>query len=113
MYELLRLDMLKEHRMGFVKLIWVTPEAEKLIAYCARVSSPQNQENVETAPKLLKYCIKNKHWSIYEMANMCVEINTSRAIAQQILRHRSFSFQEYSQRYAAAQDYVPYEARRQ
>jgi thymidylate synthase (FAD) len=73
---------------------------EDLIAYCARVSNPGNQMNTETAPKLLKYLIKNKHWSPFEMASMCVSIETSRAMAQQILRHRSFSFQEFSQRYS-------------
>jgi thymidylate synthase (FAD) len=96
-----------------VNLIWVTPEAEKLIGYTARVSSP-NQDNPEIAG-LLKYCIKHKHWSILEMASMCVEINTSRAIAQQILRHRSFHFQEFSQRYAEVPEdaVVIYKARRQ
>ncbi len=74
--------------------------AEDLISYCARVSNPSNQLNTETAPKLLKYLITHKHWSPYEMINMCVEIKTSRAIAAQILRHRSFSFQEFSQRYS-------------
>jgi thymidylate synthase (FAD) len=81
-------------------LIWATPDAEKLIVMMARVSAPKNQNNMDTAPKLLKYLIDNKHWSPFEMANMCVEINTTRAIAPQILRHRSFSFQEFSQRYA-------------
>ena len=81
-----------------VKLIWITPEAEKLMAYCARVSS-SNQEN-PNIKGLLKYCIREGHWSIFEMCNMCVEINTTRAISAQILRHRSFSFQEFSQRYA-------------
>jgi thymidylate synthase (FAD) len=75
--------------------------AEELIAYCARVSNPGNQHNTETAPRLLRYLIKSKHWSPFEMVNMCVSIETSRAIAAQILRHRSFSFQEFSQRYAA------------
>jgi thymidylate synthase (FAD) len=91
-----------------VKLVSVTKpcingikSAEQLISYCARVSNPSNQLNVDTAPKLLKYCIDHQHWSIFEMANMCVEIKTSRAIAAQILRHRSFSFQEFSQRYSA------------
>ena len=86
--------------MSSVKLIWVTPEAENIISYCARVSSPQNQENYDTAAKLLKYCLKQKHFSIFEMANMCVEINTTRAISAQIIRHKSFSVQEYSLRYA-------------
>jgi thymidylate synthase (FAD) len=85
--------------MQNVKLVWITPDAENIISYCARVSSPQNQENYETAPKLLKYCLKNRHLSIFEMANMCMEINTTRAISAQILRHRSFSFQEMSTRY--------------
>jgi thymidylate synthase (FAD) len=85
--------------MKSIKLVWVTPDAENVISYCARVSSPQNQDNYETAPKLLKYCLKHKHFSIFEMANMCVEINTTRAISAQIIRHRSFSFQEMSQRY--------------
>lgn len=93
------------------QLISVTPNAEKIIMYCARVSNPANQNSENT--KLLDYCIKNGHWSIFEMANMCIEITTSRAIAQQILRHRSFSFQEFSQRYAKVQDFEYYEARRQ
>jgi len=83
-----------------VSLIWITPEAENVISYCARVSNPANQENYDTAPKLLQYCIKHGHWSVFEIASMCVEINTTRSIAAQILRHRSFSFQEFSQRYA-------------
>lgn len=81
------------------ELVWITPGAENVISYCARVSNPKNQENAETATNLLRYCIKNKHWSIFEMGNMCVEINTTRAISAQILRHRSFSFQEFSSRY--------------
>lgn len=84
---------------------------EELITYCARVSNPSNQLNLETAPKLLAYCIKNGHWSIFQMADFCVEIVTSRAIAQQILRHTSFSFQEFSQRYAQATDFEPVELR--
>jgi thymidylate synthase (FAD) len=83
------------------KLVSITPDAEKLVAYCARVSNPANQDNHETAPRLLKYLIKHRHWSPFEMANMVVEIKTNRGIAAQILRHRSFSFQEFSQRYAA------------
>ena len=74
--------------------------AEDLIAYCARVSNPSNQMNTETAPRLLAYLIKHKHWSPFEMVDVCFEIETSRAIAAQILRHRSFSFQEFSQRYS-------------
>jgi thymidylate synthase (FAD) len=82
-----------------VKLISVTPDAEKHMAYCARVSNPNNQEN-DNFSGLLKYCIKHQHWSIFEQASMTVEINTTRGIAAQILRHRSFTFQEFSQRYA-------------
>lgn len=93
------------------KLIHITPDSEKLIAYCARVSSP-NPEN-PNFDKLLGYCIKHQHWSVFEMANMCIEINTSRGISAQILRHRSFNFQEFSQRYAEAQNFKQYEARRQ
>ena len=76
--------------------------AEDLISYCARVSNPSNQANTETSNKLLKYCVKNEHWSIFEMVHIVMEINTTRDIARQILRHRSFSFQEFSQRYADA-----------
>jgi thymidylate synthase (FAD) len=83
-----------------VELTWATPNAEEMITHMARVSAPKNQGNMETAPKLLKYLITHKHWSPYEMANMCVEINTTRAISAQIIRHRSFSLQEFSQRYA-------------
>lgn len=93
------------------KLVSITPDTEKNIMYTARVSNPSNQTS--TNPKLLKYCIEHGHWSIFEMANMCVEITTSRAIAAQILRHRSFSFQEFSQRYAEATDFEFYPARRQ
>lgn len=94
-----------------VTLISATPGAEETIAYCARVSSP-HQDNPAIAG-LLRYCIKNKHWSIFEMANMVLEIQTSRAISQQIVRHRSFHFQEFSQRYAAATGMLVYPARRQ
>ncbi len=90
-----------------VKLISVTASfipgiatPEDLIVYCARVSSPKNQFNTPTGPKLLKYCINHGHWSVFEQVSMGVEIKTSRAIAAQILRHRSFTFQEFSQRYA-------------
>jgi len=90
--------------MSKVKLIWSTPDAENLIAYMARVSNPGNQDNKDTAPKLLKYLIDNKHWSPFEMVNVCMEIETTRDIARQMLRHRSFSFQEFSQRYAIASE---------
>ncbi len=82
------------------RLLWVTPEAERLIVKTARVSAPQNEDNLATGPRLLKYLIKHKHWSPFEMANMCLEIHTQRDISAQIIRHRSFSFQEFSQRYA-------------
>lgn len=81
------------------KLISVTPDAEKHMAYCARVSNPSNQNN-ESFAGLLKYCVKHQHWSIFEQAFMTLELNTTRAIAAQVLRHRSFTFQEFSQRYA-------------
>jgi thymidylate synthase (FAD) len=87
--------------MDQVKLVSVTPDAEKLMAYCARVSNPNNQNNDNYA-KLLKYCIDHKHFSIFEQSFMTVEINTTRGLAAQILRHRSFTFQEFSQRYADA-----------
>ena len=82
-----------------VSLITVTPDAEKHIAYCARVSNPNNQTN-ESIAGLLKYCIKHQHWSIFEQAFMTLEIETTRGLAAQILRHRSFTYQEFSQRYA-------------
>jgi thymidylate synthase (FAD) len=82
-----------------VKLVSVTPDAEKIISYCARVSNPKGQDS-DNYTKLLKYCIDHKHWSIFEMAQLTLEINTTRGLAAQILRHRSFNFQEFSQRYA-------------
>jgi thymidylate synthase (FAD) len=99
-----------------VKLISVTPDAEKLIAYCARVSNPKGQDS-ENYAKLIKYCIEHKHWSIFEHGFMTVEINTTRGLAAQILRHRSFTFQEFSQRYAdttlLAEEIPLFELRRQ
>lgn len=86
--------------------------AEELIVYIARVSNPSNQNNLETAPKLINYLIRNKHWSPFEMVNLCVEVQTSRAIAAQILRHWNIAFQEFSQRYAEATEYEPVEIRR-
>jgi thymidylate synthase (FAD) len=83
-----------------VSFVHCTPEAEKLIVKMARVSNPANQDNDATAPRLLRYLIKHQHWSPFEMASLCVEIQTERDIAAQILRHRSFSFQEFSTRYA-------------
>lgn len=102
--------------MTSVKLISVTPDAEKLMAYCARVSNPNGQDRDDYA-KLLAYCIKNQHWSIFEQAFLTIEINTTRGLAAQILRHRSFTFQEFSQRYAdttlLAEDIPLFELRRQ
>lgn len=92
-----------------VDLVWITPDADRLIARIARVSNPENQDNPEYA-RLIRYLIKNKHWSPFEMVSACFEITTSRAITQQITRHRSFSYQEFSQRYSAAtgfEDYAP------
>jgi len=82
------------------KLIWATDEAEVKIVYMARVSNPKNQEN-KNIQGLIKYCFKNRHWSIFELCNMCIEIECPCAIATQILRHRSFTFQQFSQRYAS------------
>ena len=103
-----------------VKLISITypkidriKNSEDLIAYCARVSNPSNQMNTETAPKLIAFLIKHKHWSPFEMVDMTLEIKTSRAIAAQILRHKSFSFQEFSQRYSLANEYEDIELRLQ
>ena len=86
--------------MNQAKLISVTPDAEQHIAYCARVSNPNNQDSEKFAG-LLAYCIKHQHWSIFEQAFMSMEIETTRGIAAQVLRHRSFTFQEFSQRYAS------------
>ena len=101
---------------NLVKLVSVSPDAEKNIAYCARVSNPNNQDN-ENISGLLKYCIQHKHWSIFEMAFLTLEINTTRGLAAQILRHRSFTFQEFSQRYAdttlLAEEIPMFELRRQ
>ena len=98
--------------MHTAKLVWVTPDAEQLIGKIARVSNPANEDN-PNVEKLIRYLIKHKHWSPFEMASMCVEIKTTRAIAPQILRHRSFSFQEFSQRYAVATQIDVPELRRQ
>jgi len=106
-----KVDNEEEEREKEVKLISITPDSENLIAYCARVSS--NQQDNPSISKLLRYCIKHKHWSVFETAYLTVEINTSRAISAQILRHRSFTFQEFSQRYAAVPDFITYDARRQ
>lgn len=104
---------MSEKQVSSVKTIWATPEGEALVAFMARVSNPSNQDNPETAPKLIKYLAKNNHWSPFEMVNICMEIETTRDIARQILRHRSFSFQEFSQRYAEAQGFEFSEVRMQ
>lgn len=99
-----------------VELVSLTPDAEKTIVYCARVSNPSNQTNFNSASKLIGYLIANKHWSPFEMAHLTLQIKTSRGISPQILRHRSFTFQEFSQRYAAVDEktgLVLYVARRQ
>ena len=101
-----------------VKLVAITKpiddmSASDFISYCARVSNPSNQNNTLTSPKLLAYCIKNGHWSIFEQASFTVEIVTSRAISAQILRHKSFFFQEFSLRYAVATEFEPVELRSQ
>jgi thymidylate synthase (FAD) len=89
--------------MHAAQLVHITPEAESLVAYMARVSNPSNQDNPESK-RLIRYLIDHRHWSPFEMVNMCVEIRTTRSIAAQILRHRSFSFQEFSTRYAEIKD---------
>jgi thymidylate synthase (FAD) len=86
------------------RLVWITPSAERTIEWCARVSNPKGQDKLDTTGKLLRYLVKHNHWSPFEMASCCVEINTTRDISAQILRHRSFSFQEFSQRYASTVD---------
>ena len=97
-----------------VSLVHHTPDGDNLIAYMARVSNPSNQNNKDTAPKLIKYLIKHGHWSPLEMVSMCVQIKTTRSISAQIIRHRSFSFQEFSQRYAEVTEIPPVpELRRQ
>jgi thymidylate synthase (FAD) len=100
---------------NLVEMLSVTPGAEEVISYCARVSAPQNQLKFSSSAKLIKYLIANKHWSPFEMAHMTLQIKTSRGISPQILRHRSFTFQEFSQRYAAvdASGLIVYAARRQ
>ena len=103
-----------------VKVIGVTqpvvdfiPDSEGILSYAARVSSPSNQENFDTAGKLLAYCVKHKHYSVFETCSLTMEIETPRDIARQILRHRSFSFQEFSQRYAQSTEFIERECRLQ
>ena len=94
-----------------VKLIWITPDAEKLMAYMMRVSNPKNQDNTDLG--VLRFGMREGHWSPFQMGNMCVEINTSRDISAQIIRHQSFHYQEFSQRYAKAMGICPTKIRRQ
>jgi thymidylate synthase (FAD) len=89
------------------------PNSEGILAYCARVSNPSNQDNFDTAEKLLNYCVKNKHWSVFEMVNAVVEVEAPRDITRQLLRHRSFSFQEFSQRYSDEIEFTDREFRSQ
>lgn len=96
-----------------VELIHCTPDAERLIVKMARVSAPENADNFDTGPRLLRYLIKHRHWSPFEMASMCVQIDTERDIAAQILRHRSFSFQEFSTRYSVTTQAAAPHLRRQ
>ena len=118
---MIQLQNTLDQRQKVVKLVAATQgageligkNAQEIVSYVTRVSAPLNQMNFETAPKLLKYCIEHGHWSPFEHAYLTLEIITSRAIAAQILRHRSFTFQEFSQRYAKATKFVPAEARRQ
>lgn len=89
------------------------PDSEGILSYAARVSSPQNQGNFDTADKLLKYCVEHKHYSVFETANITMEVEAPRDIARQLLRHRSFTFQEFSQRYAESTDFITRECRLQ
>ena len=86
--------------MHTTELVWSTPKAQDLVVYMARVSNPSNQDSSQGSEKLISYLIKHKHWSPFEMVSMCLEVSTTRSVSAQILRHRSFSFQEFSQRYA-------------
>lgn len=90
-----------------IKLIWMTPDPDEFICYIARVSNPKGQETNVSPERLISYLIRNQHWSPFEMASACLEINTTRDIGRQILRHRSFSFQEFSQRYADTKELPP------
>jgi thymidylate synthase (FAD) len=94
-----------------VSLVWASPKGEELLTYIARVSNPDNQTNMDTSPKLLRYLMDNGHWSPFEMVSVCMEINTTRDIARQILRHRSFAFQEFSGRYQSYEKLPPADLR--
>lgn len=107
-------DFIKAKVVGVtVPTVDYIPDSEGIISYCARVSSPQNQTNFETAAGLLKYCMKHHHWSVFDMSNVVIEIEVPRDIARQVLRHSSMKFQEFSQRYAVAQNFVVRETRLQ
>ena len=107
-------DFIKARVIGVTQpVVDFIPDAEGIVSYCARVSSPQNQQNFETAAGLLKYCMKHGHWSVFDMADVIIEIEAPRDIARQVLRHSSMKFQEFSQRYAEAQNFVVREARLQ
>lgn len=107
-------DFIKVKAIGVTQpLVDFIPDSEGIISYAARVSAPQNQTNFDTADKLLGYCAKHAHWSVFETCNITIEIEAPRDICRQILRHRSFSFQEFSQRYAEATDFCTREARLQ
>lgn len=100
-------DFIKVKAIGVTQpVVDFIPDAEGIVSYAARVSNPQNQSNFDTAGKLLKYCVEHGHYSVFETVNLVMEIEAPRDIARQILRHRSFSFQEFSQRYAEAQNFV-------
>lgn len=107
-------DFIKARLIGVTTpVVDFIPDSEGIVSYAARVSSPQNQSNFETAAGLLKYCVKHKHWSVFDMANVVIEVEAPRDIARQLLRHSSMKFQEFSQRYAEAQSFVIREARLQ
>lgn len=107
-------DFIKARVIGVTQpVVDFIPDSEGILSYAARVSNPSNQENFDTATKLLKYCVDHKHYSVFETCNITMEIEAPRDIARQILRHRSFSFQEFSQRYAESTDFITREARKQ
>lgn len=115
---ILTLAINKEGNPMNVKFVSITKPAEELtaeqlIVYCARVSNPKNQNNMQTAANLIEYCLKHKHWSVFEMVDLTVEIKTSRDIAMQLLRHKSFVFQQFSHRYSASSEFERVELRKQ
>ena len=107
-------DFIKVRVVGVTQpVLDFIPDSEGILSYAARVSSPQNQDNFDTAAKLLKYCVEHKHYSVFETANITMEVEAPRDIARQLLRHRSFTFQEFSQRYAESTDFITRECRKQ